>query len=106
MIGHVRFAFVASLPLSFWIACRIVSVAATVPAPVTYPVNTFPITAELVSVAALPTDVTSPVRFAFVVTVAAFPDILVWSPVFVPDDVPVTVPPPVAMLLSDRAVFS
>lgn len=34
---------------------------------------------------AFPTDVIGPVRFAFVVTVAAFPDIFVWSPVFVPD---------------------
>ena len=47
------------------------SVAATVPAPLTYPVNTLPITAELVSVAALPTEVTSPVKFAFVVTFPA-----------------------------------
>jgi hypothetical protein len=33
---------------------------------------------------ALPTDVTSPVMLAFVVTVAALPEIFVWSPVFVP----------------------
>jgi len=37
-------------PFSFWIACNILSVDATVPAPETYPVNTFPITAELTSV--------------------------------------------------------
>ena len=33
---------------------------------------------------ALPVEVTMPVRFAFVVTVAALPDIFVWSPVLVP----------------------
>jgi|SRR3990167_1256697 len=52
-------------------------------------------TAEFVSVAALPTEVTSPVRFALVITVAAklpvpLPvtppvRVIVWSPVFVPD---------------------
>ena len=45
--------------------------AATVPAPETYPVSTLPITAAFVTVVALPVDVTSPVRFAFVVTVPA-----------------------------------
>ena len=48
-----------------------VSVAATVPAPETYPVNTLPITAEFVTVAAFPTEVTSPVKLAFVVTFPA-----------------------------------
>ena len=48
-----------------------VSVAATVPAPDAYPVKTLPITAELVSVAALPTEVASPVKLALVVTLLA-----------------------------------
>jgi len=34
---------------------------------------------------ALPTLVTTPVKLAFVVTVAAFPEMFVWSPVFVPE---------------------
>lgn len=67
----VRLALVASLPLSFCIACRIESVAATVPAPETYPVNTLAITGALVRVVALPTEVTSPVRLALVVTFQA-----------------------------------
>jgi len=52
-------------------ACRIESVAATVPAPDTYPVNTLAITGALVRVVALPTEVTSPVRLALVVTLPA-----------------------------------
>ena len=47
------------------------SVAATVPAPLTYPVNTLPITVAFGTVAALPTEVTSPVKLAFVVTFPA-----------------------------------
>ena len=47
------------------------SVAATVPAPLTYPVKTFAITGALVNVVAFPTLVTSPVRLAFVVTLPA-----------------------------------
>jgi hypothetical protein len=61
------------LPFSFCIACRIVSVAATVPAPDTYPVITLPITAELVKVTEFPTEVASPVRLALVTTVAELP---------------------------------
>ena len=49
-------------------ACRMLSVAAIVPAPLTKPVNTFVITVALGTVAALPTEVTSPVKFALVVT--------------------------------------
>ena len=58
------------------------SVADTVPAPLVNPVSTFAITGALVSVVALPTLVTSPVKFALVATVvavvavAAFPPIL------------------------------
>jgi hypothetical protein len=49
-----------------------VSVAATVPAPETYPVITLPITAELVRVTALlPDEVASFVKLAFVVTLLA-----------------------------------
>ena len=47
------------------------------------------------STAALPFDVICPVKLAFVVTVAALPDILVWSPVLLPD-----------MLASESAVES
>lgn len=71
MIGQVKFAFVASLPLSFCIACSIESVAATVPAPEVYPVKTLAITGALVRVVTLPTEVTSPVKFALVVTFQA-----------------------------------
>ena len=66
----------ATLPSTFWIACKILSVAATVPAPEVYPVSTLPITAALDKVVVLPIEVTSPVRLALVVTVAAFPVIL------------------------------
>ncbi len=52
-------------------ACKILSVAETAPAPLTNPVNTFPITVALGTVAALPTEVTSPVKFALVVTLPA-----------------------------------
>ena len=41
--------------------------------------------APLAIAVALPVEVTGPVRFALVVTVAALPVILIWSPVFVPD---------------------
>ena len=44
------FCLVATLPSTFWIACCILSVATTVPAPAVYPVSTFPITAALVTV--------------------------------------------------------
>lgn len=73
------------LPFNFWTACKIVSVAATVPAPDVKPVKTLPITAEFVSVVAnepVPVPVASPVR------------VIVWSPVFVPELVPEHVPPP------------
>ena len=69
----VRLALVAWLPSSFCIACKIESVAATVPAPDTYPVSTLAITGAFVSVVALPTEVTSPVKLALVTTVAALP---------------------------------
>ena len=52
------------------------------PDPLKYPVNTLPITVAFGTVATLPTDVTSPVKLALVVTdpavvaVAAFPPIL------------------------------
>ena len=75
-VGEAMSAFKALLPLSFCIACKILSVAATVPAPEAYPVSTLAITGALVKVVALPTDVTSPVRFALVVTVVAVPDTL------------------------------
>ena len=55
-------------------------------------------------VVALPTDVIGPVRFAFVVTVAAFPAMFVWSPVFVPLDVPENVPDCVASVPSPSVV--
>jgi hypothetical protein len=71
VIGPVKLALVESLPFSFCIACSIVSVADTVPAPDVYPVKTLPITAELVSVVAFPTEVASPVKLALVVTVPA-----------------------------------
>jgi hypothetical protein len=35
VIGPVKLALVASFPFNFWIACKIESVAATVPAPET-----------------------------------------------------------------------
>ena len=55
-----------------------VSVAATVPAPLVYPVSTLPMTALFATVAVSPLVVTSPVRFGFVtvpavVAVAALP---------------------------------
>ena len=53
---------------------------------------------------ALPTLVTTPVRLAFVVTVAALPEIVVWSPVFVPLEVPENVPLCVASVPSPRFV--
>ena len=54
------------------------SVAATVPAPLVYPVSTLPMTALFATVAVSPLVVTSPVRFGFVtvpavVAVAALP---------------------------------
>src|SRR5665213_2890866 len=52
-------------------ACRIESVAATVPAPEVYPVRTLAITGALVRVVAFPLLVTSPVKLALVVTVPA-----------------------------------
>ena len=61
----------ALLPSIFWMACKMLSVAATVPDPLVKPVSTFPITAALVTVAAFPVEVTSPVKFAFVVTLPA-----------------------------------
>ena len=79
-VGEAKLAFSQSLPFNLFTACRMVSVAATVPAPETYPVRTLPITVALGTVAALPTDVTSPVRLAFVVTFHAVN----------PDAVPVT----------------
>lgn len=87
VITPVRLAFVASLPLSFWIACKIESVAATVPAPLVYPVSTLAITGALVSVVALPTLVTSPVRLALITTVAAN------------EPVPEPVTPPVSVMV-------
>ena len=45
----------------------------TVPAPEVNPVNTFAITGAFVKVVALPEEVTSPVKLAFVVTVVVFP---------------------------------
>lgn len=72
----MRFAFVASLPLSFCIACSILSVAATVHAQLTYPVRTLAITGAFVSVVALPTEVTSHVKLAFVTTVATFQEVV------------------------------
>ena len=83
----------AVLPSTFWMACNILSVAATVPAPEVKPVNTLPSTAALVMVVALPVEVTSPVKFAFVVTVAALPvtlpaiGLVTVKPVNVPTDV-------------------
>ena len=91
-------------------ACNIVSVAATVPAPETYPVITLPITAELVSVVEFPTDVASPVKLAFVTTVAAFPTevtppvklALVTTVVALPTDV--TMPVKLALVVTLLAV--
>ena len=74
VIGPVKLALVVLFPSSFCIASSILSVAAIVPAAAVYPVNTLPITAELVKVAALPVLVTSPVKSALVTTVVAFPD--------------------------------
>ena len=62
-----------TLPFSFCIACNIESVDATVPAQLVYHVSSFHVTVVLLSVVALPTLVTSPVRLAFVVTVLALP---------------------------------
>jgi hypothetical protein len=76
VIGPVRLALVELFPSSFCIACRIESVAATVPAPDTYPVKTLAITGALVNVVALPTEVISPVKLALVMTVAAFPTLV------------------------------
>jgi len=92
VITPVKLAFVASFPFNFCIADRIESDAVMVPAPDVYPVRTLAITGAFVKVVAFPTEVTSPVRFALVVTVAALPEILVWSPVLEPDTevVPVT----------------
>jgi hypothetical protein len=69
----VKLAFVALFPFNFCIACKIESVAATVPAPDTYPVRTLAITGAFVKVVALPTEVTSPVKLALVTTVVALP---------------------------------
>jgi len=44
----------AKLPSSFWIACKILSVAKIVPVVEVNPVNTFPITALLESVTEIP----------------------------------------------------
>src|SRR4051812_38784461 len=49
-VGEAIGAFNASLPFSFWIACKILSVEATVPEPLVYPVSTLPITDEFKSV--------------------------------------------------------
>jgi hypothetical protein len=97
VIGPVKLAFAASFPLSFCIAERMESVAETVPAPDVYPVSTLAITGAFVSVVALPTDVTSPVRSAFVITVDAHV-----PAVIVPTDVrdePVT---PLAKVAPDK----
>ena len=45
----VKLAFVASFPFNFCMACKIESVAATVPAPLMYPVISFPDTAASVN---------------------------------------------------------
>jgi hypothetical protein len=98
VIAPVKLALVASLPFNFCIACRIESVADTVPAPETYPVNTFAITGAFVSVVAFPTEVISPVKLALVMTVAALPTLVtppvklalvVTLPAVNPDAVPV-----------------
>ena len=56
----VRLALVALFPFSFWIACRMLSVAATVPAPLTKPVKTLPVTVVAEMAVALCVPVTSP----------------------------------------------
>jgi uncharacterized membrane protein (DUF485 family) len=54
-------------------ADKIVSVALTVPAEAEKPVRAFPVTVDAAILVEFPVLVTSPERFAFVVTVAAFP---------------------------------
>jgi len=76
VIGPVKLALVALLPSSFCMACKILSVADTTPAPLVYPVNTLPITAALVTVVAFPAEVTSPVKLALVTTVVALPELV------------------------------
>lgn len=94
VIGPVKLAFVASFPLSFWIACNMESVADTVPAPDTYPVSTFAITGAFVSVVTFPTDVTSPVKLAFVATFPAVsPEAVPVRLVATPDDGVPSAPP-------------
>ena len=73
-VGEARGAFRALFPSNFWKALKIESLAEIVPAPEENPVNTFAITGAFVKVVALPEEVTSPVKLAFVVTVEAFPE--------------------------------
>ena len=87
-----RFAFASR-------AARVEAVAAlATPVPVGRPVNTGVSSVGVLSTTnfvpvpvceaidvAFQTDVIGQVRLAFVVTVAALPEILVWSPVFVPE---------------------
>ena len=59
-VGEAKFAFKSSLALNLLIACNILSVAATVPAPLTNPVNNLPVTVEAEMAVALCVPVTSP----------------------------------------------